>query len=240
MVGAEAGDPEGTAVRLALALCLGLAGAASATPPQIVSVEDRLFARNDGTLFLLREMRDNRGRHDVVQVDTLVVFRDIAGGDDRGFRGVARVIDWGESGAPDSGARSEVVPLTEAQDPYDIFADFEAWPLDEPRRDAGGVTLGADGLRVAGGGGQTYRLSVADLDLRIRDTLEAGRGILPVLFAEGGVDPFDPGAFDPGTECVPDGVRRLDPGEPVLAAILCEDAETGQMARLWVVVPETR
>lgn len=78
--------------RLVLLLA-GAAGAASATPPQIVSVRDMLYARDAGTLPILRAITDNHGRHGVMQTVTLLVFRSLTDGADHGFQVVERRIE---------------------------------------------------------------------------------------------------------------------------------------------------
>lgn len=104
------------ATRLCVAALIA-AGPVWATPPQVMTVEDALFARNADTLFLLRTITDNHRLHMVRQTDTLLIHRSLAGGDDRGFRGVARVIDFGPDGAP----RVETLPLQDPVNPYDLF-----------------------------------------------------------------------------------------------------------------------
>ena len=127
---------------LLAALCV-MALPVMATPPRTMDIRDRLFVRNAETLFLIRDIRDNHGLHGVTQTDTLLVFRNLAGGDDRGFQGVARVVDLG----PDAEQRAEVLPLSSRINPYDLFADFDAWPLNAPRYgDPSSVLLSGEGL----------------------------------------------------------------------------------------------
>lgn len=125
-------------------LCL-VALPVMATPPRTIDIRDRLFARNADTLFVIREIRDNHGLHGVMQTDTLLITRNLAGGDDRGFQAVARVVDRGPEGDP----RAETLPLAAPANPCDLFAVFGAWPLDAPRDgDPSALSLSGDGLAL--------------------------------------------------------------------------------------------
>lgn len=219
-------------IRLALGLTFW-ASAALATPPQLVTVEDHLFARTADQVFILRELQDNLGTHQRQLTDTLIVFRDLETGSDLGFQAAARVIDNG----PEAEPRVEILPLTAPRAPYSLFADFGAWPLREPIFVRLTGEIGGAGLTLLDRGEVVYHLSHAEVEAHLEDTLRAARGILPVHYAEGGVDPFDPAAFDLIQDCGVPSSMALEAGEPGLALLACEDGETGQRARVWVVVP---
>ena len=220
---------------IAGALCFH-ATVSVATPPRVVSVEDHLFARNDTTLFLIREFIDNLGSHTFQQTDWILIHRNISNGDDRGFQAVARVVDWGPYA---DGDRIEPLPLSHAANPYELFTNGDARPLRTPRWPTEVAELTEAGLRFAANDGTVYMLGLPDLEARIEDTLISSRGLLPDPDLTTEPDPFDPAAFAPVSECRPDMVHRMDfiPEDPVLVRLDCEDAETGQQARLWLLVP---
>ena len=214
-----------------------------ATPPRTIEIRDRLFARNTDTLFLIREIRDNHGLHGVIQTDTLLISRDLAGGDDRGFRGVARVVDRG----PDSDPRAEGLPLTSPANPYDLFRDFDAWPQTAPRHgDPSLVSLSGDGLDLDGlghFGPARFSLSLDDLTLRLRDTLSAGLQVLPPHTVGGGSigpHPFDPTAIDILRDCDVSNnmVLRHAETDPALAQLSCEIEDGLGSVQLWLVIPQ--
>lgn len=220
-----------------------MAAPAAATPPQIVSVEDTLFARNADTLFILRKVTDNHGLHTVLQTDTLVAFRALDGGDDRGFRMVARVIEYGPDGQP----RVQSLPLSATFNPYDLFVDFDAWPIETYDRPLpASLVLNDQGLQFEGYGyeGETaFGLTVEDISLRIEDTLLTTRTIAPLNRVGGGTtgpDPFGPALFDVTADCRVTAVHTFYDfaDDPALARLTCNDTEELQNATLWLVVPQ--
>ena len=217
--------------------CLWLvlaAAAAWATPPQIVSVHDTLFARNEDTLLIRRRIEDNRGRHGVLQTDTLIVFRSLTDGADLGFLREGRMLE-----NHIEGPRVTFLPLTSPANPYEV-RQGGFWPLRMPLRWREEGFLTAEGLTIRDQGQPLYHLPFGPLKSHISDTLIAARGVFPVLYQEGESDPLDPYAFDPVRECDVASVLPLDeaPDDPALAYLRCEDADTGQQASLWVVVPK--
>jgi hypothetical protein len=231
------------ATRALLAVLLVGALPVMATPPRTIEVRDRLFARNAETLFLIREIRDNHGLHGVTQTDTLLVFRNLAGGDDRGFQGVARVVDLG----PDAEQRAVVLPLSSRINPYDLFADFDAWPLNAPRYgDPSAVSLSGDGLALDGfgfSGPARYALSLEELNQRMRDTLIASLQVLPPHTVGGGSigpNPFDPAAIDILRDCEISNnmVPRHADSDPALVQLTCEIEDGLGGVQLWLVVPQ--
>lgn len=215
------------------ALVLILGSPAMATPPQIVNFDDTLFARNEDTLLILRQVTDNQGRHSILQTDTFLVFRSLTDGGDRGFRVVERVVEnWVD------GPRAEYLPLADPANPYAYRADGY-WPVRTPLFWREEAFLTGDGLTVRDQGQPVYHLSLEALKLHLVDTTTATRGILPPLHQDGGVDPYDPYAFDPVRECDPAVILPLNdfPTDPALVHLQCRDEETDQQAKLWVVVP---
>ena len=230
------------ATRIGAALIAALlATPVFATPPQVIHVEDQLFARNADTLFLLRRIIDNHGLHLVQQTDTLLIARSLSSGDDQTFHGVSRVIDYGPDGAP----RVETLPLAAPANPYDVFADFGAWPVHVPDFwETADIALDATGFRVtAWGSGEEriYALSLDELTRRVTETLQAGRDALPLHRVGGGIgpDPYGPGLFDIRRDCIPGRFTTLfhAPGDPALAQLVCEEPRLGQTVRLWMLVP---
>ena len=223
---------------VSLALGLGLATTAFATPPRIVNVEDRLFARNDGTLFILREVTDNLGFHQVTQTDTLLIFRDLQDGTDTGFAVVERMRDNGA----DSGPERAIYETPEtAQNPYAIRAEHGAWPLGPALRSPSDIWLDTDGIRLADEWSDTtYALSLTELQARLTATLLSVRHMAPAFETSTNVDSFDPHAFDILAECSVDGRRTLNhtKDDPALVSFSCNDHETGQFARLLILVPQ--
>jgi hypothetical protein len=214
-----------------------------ATPPRTIEIRDRLFARNSETLFLIRETLDNHGLHGVTQTDTLLVFRSLAGGDDRGFQGVARVVDRGPDGDP----RVETLPLASPANPYDLFSDFDAWPLQAPRfRDPSAVSLSGEGLQLDGfgtAGPLQFALPLDDLTLRLQDSLSASLHLLPPHTVGGGSigpHPFDPAAIDILRDCTVSNHLVLHDAEtdPALVQLTCEIEDGLGGAQLWFVVPQ--
>ena len=218
--------------RLAI-LVLMMGTPALATPPQIVDFNDTLFARNEDTLLILRQVTDNQGRHGVLQTDTFLVFRSLTDGGDRGFRAVERVVENGID-VP----RAEYVPLPAPAEPYAIRADGY-WPVRAPVYWREQAFMTADGLTIRDQGQPVYHLSIEALKLHLIDTTTATRGILPSLHQDGSADPFDPYAFDAVTDCDPVSILPLNdfPSDPALVKLHCQESDTGQQAGLWVVVP---
>lgn len=220
-----------------------LAGAAQATPPEIVDVEDRLFARTEDRLYLLRSFTSNDGLHGVTRTDILQITRTLDPGDDRGFRGVARQVDLGPW--HEGGPRVQTVPLQNPADPYGLLADG-AWPLQDPDPTplSGAILLptGLHGTALGPTGRAAYLLPMSDLSARIVDTLSASRAILPFQRLGGGStgpDPFDPALYNPARDCRVTATLPLSDYEtdPLLARILCQDEDELQRATLWLVVP---
>ena len=225
-------------IKAGLATLVLAACPVSATPPRTLAIEDRLFARNADTLFLLRRSVDNHGLHGVAQTDTLMIFRSLDGGDDRGFRAVARVVDSG----PGSSPRAETLPLAAPLNPYSVYGDFEAWPLDRPMRwNPEDVTLDDTGLSLAGHDAR-YVLPLAGVAARIEDTLSASQQLLPAHRIGGGrigSHPFDPAGFDILADCAPSSALPLNdlPEDPALVELTCADEDGLARAVLWLVVP---
>jgi len=222
-------------------LCL-MALPVMATPPRTIEIRDRLFARNADTLFLIREIRDNHGLHGVIQTDTLLVFRSLTGGGDRGFRGVARVVDRGPEGDP----RAETVTIPSAVNPYDLYRDFGAWPLDAPRSgNPAAVSLTRQGLEIDGSGLASparYHLSLPDLTARLQDTLTASLHILPPHSVGGGSigpHPFDPATIDILRDCSVSSSMALfhNAADPPLVKLTCEVQDGLARVSLWLVLP---
>lgn len=225
------------ASKFAIALALA-ATQAAATPPQVITVKDALFARTDDTLFLLRTVQDNHGMHSIQQTDTLVVSRSLIGGDDRGFQIVARVIDHGTFTEP----RVELLPVAAPINPYALFADFGAWPIASyaPRTDTY-TTFTQDGLTLDFYG-KIYSLSLNDITLRMENTLQATRAAAPmrrVGTALSGPDEFDPALFDLLRDCAVTETQLLyDLDEdPALAQLTCGVDNDTRSVTLWFVVP---
>lgn len=223
-------------------LCL-VAVPVMATPPRTIDIRDRLFARNADTLFLIRETLDNHGLHGVTQTDTLLISRSLAGGDDRGFRGVARVVDQG----PDAVPRADVLPLTSAANPYDLFRDFDAWPLNAPRYgDPSAVSLTPEGLELNGfgfSGPARYFTPLSDLTARVQDSLTASLEVLPPHTVGGGSigpHPFDPATIDILRDCDVSNnlVLRHADTDPALVQLNCEIEDGLGRVQLWVVLQQ--
>lgn len=226
----------------AATLFLGVAGSAFATPPQAVSVTDTLFARTQDTVFLLREVHDNHGLHSVLQTDTMVVFKSLERGDDRGFRMVARVVDYGTDGDPRVVVRGPTDPFN----PYTLHADFGAWPIGAfPFGLPDGASLSQNGIRIDTHdyfGPASYHLPLVDVATSISSALGATRFFAPLERVGGGTtgpDPFDPLLFAPLEDCTLGNVRMLFdyPGDPALAQVSCRDEDETQSATLWLIVP---
>lgn len=230
----------------AFALLL-LATPALATPPQVVSITETLFARTDYTIILLREMTDNHGLHSVLQTDTMVVTKSLERGDDRGFRMVARVLDMGQ----DAGENRVIFRgPTNPFHPYSLFSDG-AWPLRESHQswisnDAVTVTLDDENLTIARenfGPPDAYTLSTARVSEQVSSALTATRFFAPLERIGGGTtgpDQFNPMLFNITRDCTITALQFLydAPADPALAQIQCDDIENGtQSATLWLIVP---
>lgn len=231
------------ATRALLAVLLVGALPVMATPPRTLEIRDRLFARNADTLFLIRETRDNHGLHGVTQTDTLLIFRNLSGGDDRGFQGVARVVDRGPDGDP----RVETLPLSAPANPYDLYHDFDAWPLDPPRFGApSAITLSESGLHLDGfgfSGPARYHLPLSELTARMQDSLRASLQILPPHTVGGGSigpHPFDPAAIDILRDCDVSNnmVLRHADTDPALVQLTCEIEDGLGRVELWFLIPQ--
>ncbi|WP_156799408.1 hypothetical protein [Oceanicola granulosus] len=220
---------------LALAATLLAATSAAATPPRVVNMFDRLFGRTDGSVLILREVTDNHGLHTVRQIDTLLITRDLATGGDTRYRAVDRILDLG----PEADPRIAAPVLVDPVNPYRARAADGAWPLDDPRFGEE-VTLGPMGLELTTYDGETFELPLENFSAHLERTLAATRAVLPPVEVDGAeaADSFDAAAYDsPLEECSGVTGMRLGPDEPALALVACEDLETGQQVRVWVVVP---
>jgi hypothetical protein len=233
-------------VWLLLMTAVSVAGAARATPPQVVGVMDMLFGANESHIFLLRSLDDNMGRHGVVQTDVLLVARNRATNADEDIWPVARSIDYGAYFA-DFGrdGRVQTLALSGAVNPFDIAAAQGAWLMlgqsGRPAADqaiavsqeAGALVLADD--RTPG----TYRLAFADLSTLLEGNLARTRDVLPAYFAEGGTDALVGLTFDPAADCRFDGFLQIPDGAAKvtwLAEVTCQNDTTMAPVSTYVVI----
>lgn len=122
--------------------------------------------------------------------------------------------------------------------PYALRAESGFWPVAAARQSRAVSALTADGPTIRLRGETLYHRPLDALSARIENTRAAGRGARPVLNAEGGIDPFDPAAFDPVTESTagPPTLLSDRADDPGLVPLDCRD-ESGQQAWLWIVAP---
>jgi hypothetical protein len=245
----EGRDMTGNYLRVGLlAFALGLAGPASATPPQSVTVDDVLFGGTPTHILLLRNIEDNMGLHSVTQTDIVLIARNRLTNADDMILPVARSIDYGPYFAEDGlENRVEVLPLQGAVDPFGVLNAESGWPmvgwsLDQGKDEGFTSTSDNDGFVVTSeNSAQTYRLDFDDLGRHMTESIAANRSALPAYFAEAGNDVLQEVRFDHAKNCRLMGVRELYDRVAnigLLANIRCVDVD--EVAPISMILSMTR
>ncbi len=224
----------------AISLAITTATVATATPPRVVAVEDRLFARTSDMIFLIREVFDNHGAHHIAQTDLIYVTRSLRDGADRGFQVIERMVTYTPDPDRPSGTGNVTyhTPVSRI-DPYAAREDAGAWPVGPLTLDAS-PEMDAGGIRVTATDGASYFLDTQTVQSLVDDTLLTVRQIVPDLDLTPDPDSFDPLAFDVSTDCSVVTALTFWPAtdDPAMVQLACEVADNLQFATLWLVVPK--
>lgn len=224
------------AIGLILMLSVSAAGMAGATPPQVVTVTDAVFAATDSHIFLQRNIEDNMGFYGVTQTDVVLVARNRLTNVDDDIWPVARSVDYGAFEDMGPAGRVQALPLQGAVNPYEIAAAQGAWlmqgrwgrPQAAETAETAVIEIGADGVVLQADAAQ-YRLAFADVAVRLEENLARTRDRVPAHFLEGGSDALVGVRFDPAVECRFDAFSRIidgPSGETWLAEVMCENEFT--------------
>ncbi|MDN3646623.1 hypothetical protein QWY75_10475 [Pontixanthobacter aestiaquae] len=114
------------------AACFGMGVPAAATPPDVITIEDRLFGISATHAFLLREASDNLGSHYSDRRETFLVAINLTTEEEElwpVYR-ATRSTDFGDSGADDTPV-IEVDPRAGMIDPYAVLEERGGMPLSE-------------------------------------------------------------------------------------------------------------
>ncbi len=125
---------------------------ALATPPDAISISDRIFGVNATHVFILRHVNDNLGLNILGMNDTYLVAKSIKTGQDETIWPVMR---W-HRGYDENGEKQilQYFPLAGAINPFRILAQFNALPINRPmrypdERFTPQTALFSDGLEIA-------------------------------------------------------------------------------------------
>ena len=109
-----------------------IAAPATATPPDAVSLYDRIFGVSETHVFILRQMNDNLGLHIRGMNDTFLVAKNINTGIDDNIWPVMRM--YGGYNGNDGAEVIMHFPLANAVNPYGILAAANALPISHQMR----------------------------------------------------------------------------------------------------------
>ena len=217
-----------------------LATPAVATPPQVIWVEDTLFAIGDDSVMILRDIKDNQGMHSVTQTDTFLLTLSLQDGSVVSVDPVQRAIDtdlgepeWDKTTFPELGDA--------AVNPYHERAQVGLAPLSDPVRGRRFAMIHPSGILMSQGDEITHLLPLADAQLQMERALTQTRAVLPVLHSDAGAeDLFDPTGYTIGLGCSVNNVMtfwQADGASPALVNLFCELSEEAGSLDVWIVVP---
>jgi hypothetical protein len=221
-------------------------GAAHATPPQVVSVEDILLGANDTHIFLLRSLDDNMGGYVQTQTDILLVARNRSTNADDEIWPVARSIANSPFEDASSEGRVQAIALDGAVNPFDVLAERGAELMVGRSQDArsfADIAITADGDRlvvVDTRAEQQYQIGYGEVGQLIVDNLNRSRATLPAYFAEMGYDVLEDTRFDVQADCVFSASFGLIDTEQQVArmvAVTCQNDQTMAPVSTYFMVP---
>ncbi len=225
--------------RLLFAL-LVFAHPALATPPDFVSINDRVFGVDMTRLWILREMRDNLGMHAYGLHDIHLVAKNLTNGEEEIIGPVARIVGWPER---DGSEPVLHLDMPNPVNPYAFLAENNGLPFAYEFVPIQGGGIDADGLTVDGNW-----ISRADLLAQI------GRSVRLVADA---TQPYPDDVFPKMSHSTPAemlGGMRLDLAyctatgwirfgvdyskpEPLLVRLRCDDDDGITPIQVIVVMP---
>lgn len=221
---------------LSLFVTMMLAAPVAATPPQVVIVQDRLFAITATDVIILREITDNHGYHQTLQTDTFLIIRDLATGRERDQVAVERVVSNSVVGFD-----TTHYPLENAYDPYTIRRNMNAAPLSDPSHMYLNVQIWDDAVRALEHDGErSHYARWNDIIPLAATSLQRTRDLLPVLKMEGDVDYFDPYGFLQPAGCEINAAMSteyISDVDVMLVQLACEDEDFGGPNLIWFVLP---
>jgi hypothetical protein len=223
-----------------------MAGAAQATPPQVVSVDDILLGANDTHIFLLRRLDDNSGGYTRTQTDILLVARNRGTNLDDGIWPVARSITDNPVDDPTPDDRVEIIAMGGAVNPFDILAERDAVPMlgwSQSGADVSDVTQAADGGQLVVEDTREklrYQIDYADVGALLTDNLNRSRAAVPAYFTETDIDMLLDLPFDAAADCAFAPSFRFTDGQGQIArlvAVTCENEATMVPISTYLVMP---
>lgn len=139
-------------IRKTLILIILLSGLpALATPPDVMSLRDRIFGISATHVYILRDINDNLGLHNPGMTDTYLVAKSIKTGQDEAHWPVTR---WYRGyDVTDDKDILQYFPLSGAVNPFQILSDANALPIARAMRQpdnrfAPEIWLTPDGLQI--------------------------------------------------------------------------------------------
>lgn len=123
-----------------MVLTMLVASPAQATPPQVVSVDEKLISIGGpgGFLFVLRTLKDNMGSHSRLQTDVVLIARSKATNQDVYLWPISRTLDNGaDHVATKDDPRVVTVALEPAYNPWQVSATHHGSLPNQKKSDAG-------------------------------------------------------------------------------------------------------